>query len=87
MKANGIMPRGSGNGKRSRSRSPDNDTTEKAPEEDEDDEIRALKEKLKSFEQGGRTSNAGMNGAATAYMSEHASAESSSDESSASDSE
>ena len=60
----------------------------KSMDEDvETKKIRALEEKLKSFEQGGRASNGGTNGAATAYMSEHSSAESSSDESSASESE
>ncbi|KAI0762781.1 Bromodomain-containing protein [Fomes fomentarius] len=56
-------------------------------EEVETKKIRALEERLKSFDQGGRTSGGGSNGAAAAYMSEHSSAESSSDESSASDSE
>ncbi|KAI0757215.1 Bromodomain-containing protein [Daedaleopsis nitida] len=60
----------------------------KSMDEDvETKKIRALEEKLKSFEQGGRSSGGGANGTAAAYMSEHSSAESSSDESSASDSE
>ena len=61
----------------------------KSMDEDvETKKIRALEEKLKSFEQGGRGSGGGAtNGAAAGDMSEHSSAESSSDESSASDSE
>ncbi|TBU49725.1 Bromodomain-containing protein [Dichomitus squalens] len=60
----------------------------KSMDEDvETKKIRALEEKLKSFEQGGRTSGGTTNGAAAGDMSEHSSAESSSDESSASDSE
>lgn len=60
----------------------------KSMDEDvETKKIRALEEKLKSFEQGGRASGGGANGAGPAEESEHSSAESSSDESSASDSE
>ncbi|KAI8995316.1 Bromodomain-containing protein [Trametes punicea] len=60
----------------------------KSMDEDvESKKIRALEEKLKSFEQGGRASGGAANGAAPAEESEHSSAESSSDESSASDSE
>ena len=60
----------------------------KSMDEDvESKKIRALEEKLKSFEQGGRTSGGTTNGAAAGDASEHSSAESSSDESSASDSE
>nr|VWO96631.1 Histone acetyltransferase [Ganoderma boninense] len=60
----------------------------KSMDEDvETKKIRALEEKLKSFEQGGRASGGATNGGAAAEMSEHSSAESSSDESSASDSE
>ncbi|KAI0374378.1 Bromodomain-containing protein [Pilatotrama ljubarskyi] len=60
----------------------------KSMDEDvETKKIRALEEKLKSFEQGGRVSGGAANGAALAEESEHSSAESSSDESSASDSE
>ena len=60
----------------------------KSMDEDvETKKIRALEEKLKSFEQGGRTSGGTTNGAAAGDASEHSSAESSSDESSASDSE
>ncbi|RPD81791.1 Bromodomain-containing protein [Lentinus tigrinus ALCF2SS1-7] len=59
----------------------------KSMDEDvESKKIRALEEKLKSFENGGRASGGGSNGAAAADMSDHSS-ESSSDESSASDSE
>ncbi len=59
----------------------------KSMDEDvESKKIRALEEKLKSFENGGRASGGGSNGAAAAEMSDHSS-ESSSDESSASDSE
>ena len=59
----------------------------KSMDEDvESKKIRALEEKLKSFENGGRASGGGNNGAAAADMSDHSS-ESSSDESSASDSE
>ena len=59
----------------------------KSMDEDvETKKIRALEEKLKSFEQGGRASGGATNGG-VAEMSEHSSAESSSDESSASDSE
>ncbi|KAI0768492.1 Bromodomain-containing protein [Trametes elegans] len=60
----------------------------KSMDEDvETKKIRALEEKLKSFEQGGRASGGATNGTAPAEESEHSSAESSSDESSASDSE
>ncbi|KAI0639197.1 Bromodomain-containing protein [Trametes polyzona] len=60
----------------------------KSMDEDvETKKIRALEERLKSFEQGGRASGGTTNGAAPAEESEHSSAESSSDESSASDSE
>ncbi|KAI9057179.1 Bromodomain-containing protein [Trametes sanguinea] len=61
----------------------------KSMDEDvESKKIRALEEKLKSFEQGGRGSGGATNGGgAPAEESEHSSAESSSDESSASDSE
>ncbi|KAI0824137.1 Bromodomain-containing protein [Trametes gibbosa] len=60
----------------------------KSMDEDvETKKIRALEERLKSFEQGGRASGGGANGGAAAEESEHSSAESSSDESSASDSE
>ncbi|KAH9890905.1 Bromodomain-containing protein [Cubamyces lactineus] len=60
----------------------------KSMDEDvETKKIRALEEKLKSFEQGGRASGGATNGAAPVEESEHSSAESSSDESSASDSE
>ncbi|CDO72429.1 hypothetical protein BN946_scf184977.g129 [Trametes cinnabarina] len=61
----------------------------KSMDEDvESKKIRALEEKLKSFEQGGRGSGGATNGGgAHGEESEHSSAESSSDESSASDSE
>ncbi|KAI0670108.1 Bromodomain-containing protein [Trametes maxima] len=60
----------------------------KSMDEDvETKKIRALEERLKSFEQGGRASGGATKGAAPAEESEHSSAESSSDESSASDSE
>ncbi|KAH9853195.1 Bromodomain-containing protein [Lenzites betulinus] len=60
----------------------------KSMDEDvETKKIRALEERLKSFEQGGRASGGGANGGGGAEESEHSSAESSSDESSASDSE